>query len=567
MSMLKKLFIITALMSPALLVAACCNNNSNNCNDCCNNNGCDDCCGTDLTACCGGGIITNKTIYIDIGIGQSGTYLHEAFFRNNRMDLAEDGWRGAFQIVGFGGRTSDEGRAGLGRRFGLNGKRCMSVVEGDNTNSTQCIQGEVCTLDIGGNSSSALVRGRDIDPSHFNLRTVNGNYQATICFCPKESIGGALLSWKQGFGCPNDCGTTRWWFEINAPIVHTEHTMNLVETRAEGVETGGAVNANGLNDAPIVGTMTEAFCQPSWNYGKICGCMCETELANLEVKLGINNTISDCCDSAFYIGFAAPTSADRCGRFVFEPVIGQDHWAFMWGSMWDVCFCEWGASSLYAYLAIDARWWFQNNEVRSFDLVGKPWSRYQEMYANLEQARAANALAGNAAIFAGQAGINLMTKCVDVTPGYQVNMNTALVYKGCNFMVEVGHTMYARQGEHICPNWTVGPVLKAASGDGNVNAARTIADQFPLSQDSFDTFATTTNFEDNQIQKCDVDWNSGAHEGLIANTVYGSIGYENLDWCYPTFISFGGAFDFQSQDEGTSVQRRWILFGKVGFSF
>lgn len=562
MKQLNKLCILLVLISPWGTRATCSNNSG------CDNGNCDSCCSTDLSQICGGSIITNKTTYIDVGIGQPGTYLHENFFRNNRMDLREDGWRSAWQFVPFGGQTTGDGSNGLGRRFGLNGKRCMTVFEGDNSVLCGAGSGLSCTAQ-GNNSTPTGLKTRDIDPQNFNIETVNGDFQSTICFCPKETIAGILISWKQGIGCSSDTELTRFWFELNFPIIHTKHDMRLVETVT--VDGGGAKpNTIGLDNAQVVGTMAEAFCQPNWQYGKICGYQEGWELANFDFLIGINNTISDCCDSAFYLGFAAPTTRKRTAEFVFEPVIGEEHWAIIWGSNWDVCFCEWGASSLYAYLAINSYWWFNANELRSFDLVGKPWSRYQEMYENLEAATLANT---NANIRSGTSGINILTRCVDIDPGYQVNLNAAVMYKGYNFVAEVGHTFYARQAEKIHPNWTIntdfGPVIKDVTGDGNLNIARTISNQFPASVDLYATLSAGTedNYTFDQIQTCDVDWNSGAHEGILGNTIYGSLGYENLDWCYPTLVSIGGSFDFQTEDEGTSQLRRWTVFGKLELSF
>ena len=248
MKQLNKLYILLALISPLGIMATSSNDSS-----------CDSCCGTDLSQICGGSIITNKTTYVDVGIGQPGTYLHENFFRNNRMDLREDGWRSAWQFVPFGGQTSSgDGSNGLGRRFGLNGRRCMTVVEGADTFACSVGASGQSTCPPTGNSTYAEANGpalvsRDIDPSNFNLRTVNHNYQSTICFCPKETIAGVLMSWKQGIGCSSDTELTRFWFELNFPIVHTKHDMRLVETPAEGIDTGGAQpNTIGLDDTQVV---------------------------------------------------------------------------------------------------------------------------------------------------------------------------------------------------------------------------------------------------------------------------------------------------------------------------
>ena len=229
--------------------------------------------------------------------------------------------------------------------------------------------------------------------------------------------------------------------------------------------------------------------------------------------------------------------------------------------------CEWENSCFNAHVALDARWWFGRNQKRTFDLIGHPWGRYQEMYANQEQAAAANAALitdnpNNVRI--GTFGANIMTRCVDVTPGYQVNCNAALAYQGCRFSAEVGHTFYARQAEHIKANWDVGPAIKDAVGTGETNPARTIGRRNELASADLTSFA---NYNQNLIQTCDIDWNSASHEGVLAHSIYGALGYSCNDWCYPTFLGIGAAYDFGTEDKGTSVMRAWDVFGKLTVSF
>ena len=539
----KKLLFVALAGVPASVVPA-----SNNCNDCesaCNS-GC--CIETTPSVSCGGGRITNKAVYVDVGYGQSGTYLHENFFRNELMDKREDGWGGAFQAVIFGGRTTDKGSKGLGRRFGFHHQRCFTAAAGPDADFFPTTPNPV----------EPNIDGRDIDAINFNVNTTNGNYNSIICLCPRQSVIGALLSWKQSL-CADDEGKTRWWFEVNAPIVHSRHTMGLSET--PGTEDfGTAVDAIGLSGKPFVATIAEGFAQ--MDYARIDNCTHDnTELANIEFKLGYNSLAdSDCFKFGSYVGFAAPTTEKRTAVFAFEPIVGQEHWAIMWGSTFDMKMCEWENSCLSTHFAIDSRWWFQRNEKRTFDLLNKSWGRYQGMYANLAQAQEAIDTDNDNI---GTFGSTILTRCVDVTPGYQIDFNTGLMWKGCKFMVEVGHTFYARQAEEVCPNWYGADSLPAIKGltQGETNPTRTIGRQFPAEDFAIDFYNS------NVIRACDVDWNAGAHEGILAHSLYGSLGYEFDCGCYPTFLALGGSYDFGIEDKGTSIMDRWNLFGKLGVSF
>lgn len=548
---------------------ACCNSCNNDCN-------CDNYCG------CIGGKYTNKTFFADyINFFQSGTYMHETLFPNCRMTKREDGWGGAFQIAVFGGKTTEDGRKDLGRWFGLNHSATLVVAE------------EVLPVDHVNALTTADVA---LDARHFNIQTTGGNFQSTISFCPEQKFVGAGLDWKQAFW-RNEDDTARWWAELSGPVVHVKNSMGF---REDVTTTGTATAAvTGLDGAPRVGNMTEAFAQTNWKYGKIyacgstccgtttttttttnncgCGCDCDcdcgcdmekTALAFLELKLGYNSVITECCGLGSYLGVIFPTGKEACPGMVFAPMVGGKHWGIMWGS--EIGFTMWANddAAIRMHFAIDARYLFKRDETRSFDLVGKPWGRYMEMYENSAAAVAAHTVPNATS---GTSGINILTRCVKVTPRGQLNLNTGLSYEGNCFKAEIGHTWYGRQSEKICPNWdftdTELPVLKSYQGNGYVAKARTIVDRFDCADGLAATAqytGTETYYDGFKIQKCDVDWNSASHEAVLAHTIYGTLGYDWGEACYPTIVAIGGAYDFA---ESNSAMRRWTVFGKVGVSF
>lgn len=587
MNDIKRLLLIAVLFmcaSVAYMKADCCG--GTNCcssNTCCNNcDCCDNYCG------CMGGKYSNKTFFADyINFFQSGTYMHEALFPSSRMTMRDEGWGGAIQLVPFGGRTSEDGRKDLGRWFGLNHSSSLVAVEEATVAAPHNV---VMTTE-----------GAALDVRHFNVQTVNGNFNSTITFCPEQKFAGIGLDWKQALW-RNDDDSARWWMELSGPVLHVKNSMCMKENvTADG--GGVAAVTSALDASPRVANMTEAFKQSNWKYGKIvacgtsccgtttttttntcgcnCGCECacdcccdmeKTALAFLELKLGYNEVITECCGLGSYIGVVFPTGKEACPGMVFSPMVGGKHWGIMWGS--EIGFTMWSNddAAIRARFTIDGRYLFRRDEMRSFDLVGKPWSRYMEMYEN--QAAAA---AGTP--YSGTSGINLMTRCVQVTPRGQVNINTGIAYEGKCFKAEIGHTWYGRQAEKICPNWnfadTEYPVLKSYAASGDVAKARTIRDRFvgvpdvinqgPDFSYNFAVYAGgSTAYNLYKITKCDVDWNSAAHEAVLAHTIYGTLGYDWSDACYPTIVTVGGAYDFA---ESNASMRRWTIFGKLGVSF
>ena len=596
MNDIKRLLLVTAMLigASAIYAGDCCNSCSTcSTGTCCTSN-CD--CDCDNYCGCIGGKYTNKTFFADyINFFQSGSYMHAALFPNCRMwkRTTEDGdcgWGGAFQIVPFGGKTTTDGSKDLGRWFGLNHSASLIAVEEVNPEHRVVM----------------TTTGAALDVRHFNIQTVSGTFQSTVNFCPKQTFAGVGLDWKQTLWRNTD-ETTRWWAELSGPVLHVKNSMGMTE---DVTTTGGGAYPStiGLDATQRVGTMTDAFKQSNWKYGKIyacgstccgtttttttttnncnCGCDCEcngccdmekTALAFLELKFGYNEVITDCCMLGSYLGVVFPTGKEACPGMVFAPMVGGKHWGIMWGS--EIGFTMWtnDDSAIRARFSVDGRYLFKHNETRSFDLVGKPWSRYMEMYTDYATALAAHTTPD---ANSGTSGINIMTRCVDVTPRGQLNMNTGIVYDGKCFKAEIGHTWYGRQAEKICPSWYTGdanlPVLKGYTGQGRVAKARTIRDRFvgdPATTGVGPDFLcdvavyaapTTTAYDLYKIAKCDVDWNSAAHEAVLAHSVYGTLGYDWGEACYPTIVTVGGAFDW---NESNTAMRRWTVFGKLGVSF
>lgn len=297
---------------------------------------------------------------------------------------------------------------------------------------------------------------------------------------------------------------------------------------------------------------------------------------DIELKLGYNFVMSECCFMDAYIGVVFPSSNRPHGVYVFEPVTGNGkHWGLMWGGEVEFDIWNFDCGSVRLRMDLDARYLFRHCETRTFDLVGKPWSRYQAMFASVTEAvTMANAATATTQLFTGSLGAPIMTRDVDVTPRCQLTMNTGLEYLGECFLAEAGVTMYARQAEKICPNWYTGTAIPALQGyyynptaavptDSRVlTKSRTIRDRFQF--DNLLLGANNANYSLVQINTCDVNWNSGAHPAVLHRSVYGTIGYQWGDICYPVMVSVGGAYDFSCSNAGMT---RWTAFGKFGISF
>jgi hypothetical protein len=460
-----------------------------------------------------------------------------AGFRNDRMLAAKDGKGGAFDFVVFGGNTTN-GKP-LASYFMPYCQNCLSVTE------------EVGTT-------------ADLLSQNFNVTTVDRDFASTVSFKARQSVIGLGLHYLQSFWY-NDDNSKFWYIDTSTSVQNVNNRMRMrevVTTDGGGADT--ALNPNAVSN------MTEAFNQSAWCFGKINSCSHKkTGLADIEFKVGYQWHWTESCHGASYVGLLIPTGNKAKGRYVFEPIIGWGkHWGLMFGSefgidIWESCnekwtlSLEWYTHSLYL---------FSNKQIRSFDLKEKPWSRYQEVYANLDQAQAAFNLPVDDPTrpFLSTPGINVFTRCVNVTPGYRFDLNTDLVIKReCGFQASVGWDVYARQAECVKLKWTPGPAIKADIGAGETNPVRNITPNALLNADN--VAFSVANFEATEIQKGDIDVNSAATPAGVSYTFQGSLGYVWDNRCYPMDVNFGGSYEFGNKDN--AMPNRWTAWGKIGVAF
>jgi hypothetical protein len=279
-----------------------------------------------------------------------------------------------------------------------------------------------------------------------------------------------------------------------------------------------------------------------------------------------------------YLGLIVPTSNKQTGEFVFEPIIGRGkHAGLMFGGEFgkDI----WIDDSLRKYVmwevSLHGEYLFTNHQVRSFDLMHKPWSRYIELYETVDQAEYAFSLESRdiqRAHNIATPGINILTQPVYVTPGFSGDMNCAFVYASQGFHGECGYNLFIKQAECVklrCP-WQSSSAIKYADGLGKTNPVRTITgskyfeqkinneNNTPLVPVSLD------NFESSIIHQEDLDLQSATTPALLAHTLYGALGYRFEDREHPLIVNGGMSYTF-SQDN--AVISKWMIWVKGGVSF
>lgn len=399
---------------------------------------------------------------------------------------------------------------------------------------------------------------KDIEARHFNIQTNEGTFHSRITFAPEHSVVGAGFTVQQTLfkNCLNE---PRLWLEVSFPVEQVKHRMNFKEEIIN--DGGGAVNELGLDNAPRVGSMTQAFKQENWNYGKIDN-QTRTVQGVADVSITLNwGTFFKGCYSSSALGFVVPTGTKidaGNAAYVFSPVLGNNHhWEILFGNQ--LCIDLWHRDdhSLKLYFNGRGSVIIRNFQIRSFDSYDKSWSRYMETYLSQAAAEEAQTTANPNA---GTSGINVFTHCFKVDPRYQAETKTALTYQYKGLLTEFGGGLYMRHSELFDFNvWEPRVAFKDVSGDGNTNLARTIGKNFPGV-----AITNTNDFTDALVYLNDLNVLSATHPSIITALVYGTIGYEWMNHKAPVVVSLGSSYDFSQRN--TTIDR-WSVWGKLAVSF
>jgi hypothetical protein len=354
--------------------------------------------------------------------------------------------------------------------------------------------------------------------------------------------------------------------------------MNLEETilSTDNDNTPDATKMTGVGDGPV-GNMIDAFRQKGFLFGKIDDCadaMKKTRVADMELKFGYEWLIHEPCHLESYIGLIIPTGNKPKGEYMFEAVVGSGkHVGISFGS--NIGVQIWADEDKERCLRVEhashSQYLFKKDQVRSFDLKNRPWSRYLSMYASLEEATAAAATTptlptGNQ--FSFTPGINIMTREVQVTPGFSHNMNSAIIYQSKGLAVEGGYNFFARRAEHIefdCSFPETAALKDIVTGRGTTNPLRDISGTSQIEQLVIITVdgnvpVPLANYSQSIITADDIDLASASTPCNLAHTIYGSLGYNWDEREYPMGMHFGGSYTFSNSNN--SVVDRWTLWGK-----
>ncbi len=279
------------------------------------------------------------------------------------------------------------------------------------------------------------------------------------------------------------------YFRIHTPICHTRWHVKVCErindqgannydpgyfngnvtvtvpgsVEQYGIPRSQLLNSfeNYISDCMTINNVAGIQCE-SLNHAIISHCgQTETRPAELTAAFGWNMVSCDHVVFGLNIRAAAPTGNRPKGIYLFEPIVGQGHHWELGGGLnlrWDMWQSDDECDAFGFYLDANVTHLFKAHQCRTFDLVGKPLSRY--MLAMKFSHDVENLVGGPAnqfdapdEQFTGQymPVANLTTIPVDVSAAVQGDAALKFAFSHGNFQWDLGYEFWGRSCEKICP--------------------------------------------------------------------------------------------------------------------
>jgi hypothetical protein len=403
------------------------------------------------------------------------------------------------------------------------------------------------------------------------------------------------------------------YFRIHTPLCHTRWALNMHEKvinpgtfnydpgyfndtfTGSGAEPFQDPNAYGIKRSRMLANFSEyiqdgqaidgveGMQYDGLKYARIPhNALHKTGLAEITAAFGWNFWQSEDFHFGINARAAAPTGNRPCGKYLFEPIVGNGHhWELGAGITAHVCLMhtESEMSDLSFYLDSYFTHLFSTRQCRTFDLCGSPLSRY--MLAMQFTDSATDLRAGSIDMTLAQDKhfvplANLTTIPVDVSALFQGEFLFKLAYTYKNFQFDIGYDLWARSCENIkpCNTHALSSHLWALKGDAftfGFSGFSTMPGNFTIEQPGIPLSATeseatifngTNNYPSGlEIESVPLDWNQnpGVDSVALAYDVQGNHLYTHL--IGKTGPSATDNWDFV----GTSSMPQFISANSLGF--
>jgi hypothetical protein len=379
-------------------------------------------------------------------------------------------------------------------------------------------------------SFSNTAANRDVRPEWFGLPN---NFGGTMTVKPEQTQFGFDFSVRHSIDGMFDISLFKnSWLFATLPIVVIKNHLNFSQS---SITNSGAAGTAAEN-------IVSAFNNSAWNYLKM-RTSSKSETRPGELRLGMGKTFLNDgrAHLASYSSISIPTDKKQTNKYMFDPQAGfNGHVGMVWGAHLQLPITrKTDPGTVALYLDFESNFLFRNHQYRTFDLVGKEWSRYL-LYRK----------SGSAA----EQGVNVMTRKVRVSAYNLIDASAGFRFHVKKAEAEIGVSAWGHGKERID---FVKPWEAVYGIAGTTNADSASASTIKtLAAD--DAAFTTVKFSD-------IDLASGASVSTMTWRAHAAIGARGQGEKADGF--FGAGVFVEMPRNATKMFHQWGGWFTVGAAF
>lgn len=331
------------------------------------------------------------------------------------------------------------------------------------------------------------------------------------------------------------------WVAAELPFMWVENDINLIQK----------IDRPGPQAPELPQDICQAFNQPAWCFAKMGGKMDEKKLAEVRLILGKNYLSCNHYEIDYYTSVICPTGNGQNPGYTFSPVVGNNkHWGFGGGTDFQILLNR-DTSKFYGsfFFDFEVLALFHNQQCRTFDLRGKPWSRYLLFVDKCQPGVTVP-------------GVNVLTLKSAITPYCYVDFSIGWRLEHEWFEFEFGYNVWGHGNEKITLHegfdrcWGI-------AGQG------TIPDECDIEVPATASRSTIGCQTENDpffvpIRETDIDLRSAQAHSSLNNMFHCALGSTRRCENYGVF--FGVGF-YAEWPEKNSALKDWGTWAKVGTTF
>lgn len=374
-----------------------------------------------------------------------------------------------------------------------------------------------------------------------------GNFRGEFTLAPQQRQLGFILTYNKDLGIVfNSSFFDGMFFNVQMPIVLVENNIGFTQQDIQG--TPGTCPFD----------LYEAFNQNAWLYGHIRNNQSRYSLAEINLKVGHAYLVDDCFLVAYYAMLRIPTGNKQNPRFLFDTVVGNNgHCGIGGGVNFQIVLNrDTSKCSVCFFTNLESSFFIKNNQTRSFDLKGRPWTRYL-LLTNIKGE------VGNTT-----PGINILTRDVRVHLYNTSNFSLGWRFKNDILECEFGYDIWGHGNECLelrCKfpeTWGIAGQSTETSLLPVTASKSTIAEQAP-NDVRFDPQANAFVPVFIPILQSDIDMNSGAAQATLNHQFHASFGLVHSGVKMDGFLGLGFFFEFPHRNAALKSIGAWFKCGST----